>query len=62
MTKQEIIQHWVATGEHLPPSNGDATYLGFPELHEAEGQALAKATGCPFIMGEFYPPAKEAGT
>jgi hypothetical protein len=57
VNKEEIIRHWLQTGEILPPAKGNETYLGFPVISEAEGQALAKATGTAFIMGEFVPPA-----
>jgi hypothetical protein len=58
MNKQEIIEHWVATGEILAPAKGDDTYLGFPSIGDREGLELAAATGTAFIMGEFYPPRR----
>ena len=52
-SKKDIIDHWVKTGEILSPAKGDATYLSFPSLFEAEGQKLAEATNTVFVMGEF---------
>lgn len=56
MTKQELIEHWLKTGEVLPPCRGNNTYLGFPTISNKEGLELAKITGTWFHMGEFIPP------
>ena len=54
----EIVEHWLRTGEILPPAKGDDTYIGFPQIGDMAGLFIAerlreRGLRVVFSMGEF---------